>query len=218
MSIKTKVVGVTFANEDGMDRQAIIARLRTGDALKLEDVSSAQFPEAIGVFDVYGQQCGNVSAELAQNLRARYDGWEDYPVTVLQVTGGGAQSLGCNIQIGAPSVDEQVSALDADIERIESDYQAKAYTAATSAPHRNRNGQFVKQPRKPRVSSRKKWVAFALCVLFGYAGFHNFYLGKKGKGILYLCTLGLLGVGWVYDCVLLATGKMKDASGLPVVK
>ena len=34
---------------------------------------------------------------------------------------------------------------------------------------------------------------------FGVLGFHRFYLGKFGTGILYLVTGGLVGVGCIYD-------------------
>lgn len=44
-----------------------------------------------------------------------------------------------------------------------------------------------------------KWTAFFLCLLLGYFGAHKFYEGKVGMGILYLCTFGLLGIGWIID-------------------
>ncbi|MDR2073397.1 MAG: TM2 domain-containing protein [Spirochaetaceae bacterium] len=34
---------------------------------------------------------------------------------------------------------------------------------------------------------------------FGVAGFHRFYLGKIGTGLLWMCTGGLFGLGAVYD-------------------
>ncbi len=45
--------------------------------------------------------------------------------------------------------------------------------------------------------SKNKWVAFFLC-LFTLCG-HKFYEGKFGMGILYLCTLGIFGIGWIID-------------------
>lgn len=56
-------------------------------------------------------------------------------------------------------------------------------------------------------------VELILCLLFGYMGVHKFYKGKTGMGILYLCTFGLFGVGWIYDIVVLclAIGKRSDS-------
>ena len=45
------------------------------------------------------------------------------------------------------------------------------------------------------------WVDFAVCFLFGYFGVHKFMEKKIGMGVLYLCTVGLFGFGWIYDCV-----------------
>ena len=43
--------------------------------------------------------------------------------------------------------------------------------------------------------------AYILGIPFGLFGAHHFYLGRKRCGILYACTLGLLGIGWLYDLV-----------------
>lgn len=48
---------------------------------------------------------------------------------------------------------------------------------------------------------RNKWVAFILCILFGAFGVHKFYEGKIALGILYLCTGGLCGIGWIIDAI-----------------
>lgn len=48
-----------------------------------------------------------------------------------------------------------------------------------------------------------KWVAFLLCLFFGYFGAHKFYEGRVGQGLLYLFTVGLLGIGWILDCLIL---------------
>lgn len=42
-------------------------------------------------------------------------------------------------------------------------------------------------------------VAWILLTFLGFFGIHRFYMGKIGTGILYLLTLGLLGIGVIYD-------------------
>ncbi len=37
---------------------------------------------------------------------------------------------------------------------------------------------------------KSKTTAYALLILFGLLGAHQFYLGKTGKGIFYICTFG----------------------------
>lgn len=42
-------------------------------------------------------------------------------------------------------------------------------------------------------------LTWILLTFFGYLGIHRFYLGKWITGLLYLCTLGLAGIGYLYD-------------------
>lgn len=53
--------------------------------------------------------------------------------------------------------------------------------------------------------AKNKWTAFVLCLLLGYFGAHKFYEGKVGMGVLYLFTLGLFGIGWFVDLIVLLT-------------
>lgn len=42
---------------------------------------------------------------------------------------------------------------------------------------------------------------------------HRFYAGKKATGVLYLFTFGGVGVGWIVDIILVATGMLPDKAG-----
>ena len=53
------------------------------------------------------------------------------------------------------------------------------------------------------VRAKNKWVAFLLCFFLGYLGAHKFYEGRVGAGILYLLTVGVFGIGWLVDCIVL---------------
>lgn len=50
---------------------------------------------------------------------------------------------------------------------------------------------------------KNKWTAFLLCLIFGVFGAHKFYEGRTGMGILYLFTVGLFGIGWLVDLIVL---------------
>jgi TM2 domain-containing membrane protein YozV len=52
---------------------------------------------------------------------------------------------------------------------------------------------------------KSKTVAYLLWFFFGLWGFHKFYLGKVGIGILYLFTFGLFFIGWFIDLFTLGT-------------
>jgi TM2 domain-containing membrane protein YozV len=42
-------------------------------------------------------------------------------------------------------------------------------------------------------------VAWVLLTFLGLFGVHRMYMGKWVTGIIYLCTAGLLGIGYLYD-------------------
>ena len=70
--------------------------------------------------------------------------------------------------------------------------------------------------RAPEVSDRSRGVAFVLGFFGGFFGLHRFYVGKTGTGVAQLFTFAGLGIWWLYDMVLLATGEFRDAHDLPL--
>jgi TM2 domain-containing membrane protein YozV len=69
-------------------------------------------------------------------------------------------------------------------------------------------------PAPAGVSSKGKITALLLCIFLGTLGVHRFYVGKVGTGIIWLLTLGLLGIGVIVDIIMIAIGKFKDKQGL----
>jgi len=77
---------------------------------------------------------------------------------------------------------------------------------------------YVQQPQQqidPRMlnSPKSRFGALILSLLFGYLGFHRFYLGKVGTGVLYLLTGGVFGIGWVLDTFIILIGGFRDSEG-----
>ena len=62
-------------------------------------------------------------------------------------------------------------------------------------------------------SEKSRGVATALAALLGPFGAHRFYLGKTGTGLLMLCTVGGLGIWYLYDLILVAGGSFRDVEG-----
>ncbi len=42
-------------------------------------------------------------------------------------------------------------------------------------------------------------IAWLLLTFLGFFGFHRMYMGKWITGLIYLCTAGLFGFGYLYD-------------------
>jgi TM2 domain len=76
----------------------------------------------------------------------------------------------------------------------------------------------IPAPAVVNPSDRNRLTALLLCVFLGPFGAHRFYVGKVGTGLIWLFTLGFLGVGVVYDLIFIATGEFRDDRERRVVR
>lgn len=66
------------------------------------------------------------------------------------------------------------------------------------------------------TSDKKRKTALLLCLFLGLFGAHQFYVGKVGKGILYIFTGGLFCIGWFVDLCKILLGSFRDNVGAPL--
>jgi DNA polymerase III alpha subunit (gram-positive type) len=65
---------------------------------------------------------------------------------------------------------------------------------------------------EPEESSFNWTAVFFISLFLGFFGIDRFYIGKKKSGVLKLLTLGGLGIWWLVDLFIIASGKSTDAS------
>jgi TM2 domain-containing membrane protein YozV len=56
------------------------------------------------------------------------------------------------------------------------------------------------------MTTHSAFVGYVLW-LFGFFGLHRFYFGKRTSGAIYAATLGLFGIGWLIDLLLIPSMK-----------
>lgn len=71
-------------------------------------------------------------------------------------------------------------------------------------------------PQPPARSDRSRLLLLLLLLFLGPLGIHCFYAGRIGKGVLYLLTGGLCGIGLLVDFFSIVLGAPKDGAGLPI--
>ena len=95
--IHSKVVGVSFKNEDGTSRQFNISKVKQNDELKLVPYEYEPGEEALGVFH-NNRQIGNISADLCYEMIEKVKN-SDIVIVIATPTGGNGKTYGCNLTI-----------------------------------------------------------------------------------------------------------------------
>lgn len=153
-TIRTKVVGVTFDNEDGENRQDILSRMSGNEDITVEKYTYNGEPAA---YVKWGDKVlGNLSAELAGDLARKYPKAR-YTAEILEISGGGVQTFGCNIELDviedvAPNISQHTGDTIVFVDRSSKKYHSKP------------NCSGMKKPKGiPLSQARKKYTACKKC-------------------------------------------------------
>lgn len=63
------------------------------------------------------------------------------------------------------------------------------------------------------TSDKSRKGAYIRCLIGGIVGWHYFYVGRTGRGLLCLITLNFFLLGWFWDLRKIRKGKFKDNVG-----
>lgn len=111
-AIRTKVVGVTYCNDNGSSRQAILQRMcdrSDKHAILRCDPHNPKSKHAIAVYSREYLQIGYLKDELARDIFGKLESLGPIWVSILNFSGGEGANLGCNIEI--PDLDGPVDSV-----------------------------------------------------------------------------------------------------------
>ena len=143
-TIRTKIVGVTFENEDGENRQDILGRMSGNEEIGIEKYTYNGKPAA---YVKWGNKIlGNLSAELAEDLARKYPNAR-YTAEILEISGG-VQMFGCNIEIDIVEEQKESTKIPASEAYVYVDRSSKKY-------HIKPNCSGMKNPKAIPISRAK---------------------------------------------------------------
>lgn len=152
--IRTKLVGVTFDNEDGQNRQEILAGMTGAEEVTVEQYTYEGQPAACVKWN--NNVLGNLSADLAKDLKAKYPNAR-YTAEILEITGGGnGCSYGCNIELTITEEHKEKQQVPREI-MVFVDASSKKY-------HSKPNCSGMKNAKSiPLSKAKKKYAACKKC-------------------------------------------------------
>ena len=155
-TIRTKVVGVTFNNEDGENRQDILSRMSGSEDITVEKYTYNGEPAA---YVKWGDKViGNLSAELARDLARKYPKAR-YTAEILEISGG-VHTFGCNIELNIIVEERRKAQQPAGETIVYVDQSSKKYhSKPTCSGMKNAKGIPLSQAKKKYTACKKccKW-------------------------------------------------------------
>lgn len=78
---------------------------------------------------------------------------------------------------------------------------------------RKQSKKYSKSYKQYGKSNRNWLIVFFLCFIGGLGGWHRFYVGKIGTGIIWMFTLGGFLIGNLIDFYRILSGDFDDKEG-----
>lgn len=99
---RSKVVGVSFKNDDGTSRQNVIRNCHANEVVRLvRDYRNPKSDHAIRIVDSNGQMLGHLNEFRARQIAGIMDRGQPYMAVISVITGGGEHPLGANLIVYA---------------------------------------------------------------------------------------------------------------------
>lgn len=111
--MKTKIVGVTYDNPDGTNRQNILRRMKDKGCEDerltfVHEKNNPRDPNAVMILNKKNECLGYLKSDYAESVAAMLDDGLDIHAYIINFTGGTAShpAIGCNINIPMIDIDE----------------------------------------------------------------------------------------------------------------
>ena len=156
-TIRTKLVGVTYDNEDGENRQDILSSMTGNEEIEVEKYIFNGEPAAY--VKCGNKVLGNLAAELAKDLAGKYPDAR-YTAEILEISGGGVHTFGCNIELNIIVEERRKAQQPAGETIVYVDQSSKKYhSKPTCSGMKNAKGIPLSQAKKKYTACKKccKW-------------------------------------------------------------
>ncbi|MFR1078465.1 hypothetical protein [Enterocloster sp.] len=155
-TIRTKLVGVTYDNEDGENRQDILSSMTGNEEIEVEKYIFNGEPAAY--VKCGNKVLGNLAAELAKDLAEKYPDAR-YTAEILEISGG-VHTFGCNIELDIIVEERKKAQQPAGETIVYVDQSSKKYhSKPTCSGMKNAKGIPLSQAKKKYTACKKccKW-------------------------------------------------------------